>query len=319
VRRKCKFDLSLIARVAEIVDRERIEIVQGVLQFAVLIAWLATKWSIKKPPVVAGVHTTINRGLKQELQDRLIYRRILRQLPAIVFVCEYQRDYWINKYPDLQLRAHVVYNGIDPDRFNRDNFTVLARELRADLGVPKSAFVLSCIAAFRPEKGHRLLIEAFAQIAGDAHLILAGDGIERRAIERAVSSRGLIDRVHFVGSIPDVRPLVVASDATVLASTAVETFSMAMLESMALEVPMIAPRIGGLEEAIVEGETGFLFPIGDTMALVAAIRKSTTSPELLRTMGLAAAMKVRSSFTLKNMIDGSEMVLSGAIGSHLGM
>jgi glycosyltransferase involved in cell wall biosynthesis len=313
VQRKTKYDPSLIVGITEIIDREHIEVVQGVLQFAVLVAWLASRRSARRPPVVAAVHTTTNRGLKEELHDRLLYRWILRRLPAVVFVCNYQRDYWVRKYPELGPLARVVHNGIDVRRFRRSDFVDPARKLRADLVIPETAFVFACIAAFRPEKGHRLLIEAFSQLPAGTFLMLAGDGGELPAIEAAVRTAGLSDRVRFLGNVPDIRPVVVASNSTVLPSTAVETFSMAMLESMALEVPMIASRIGGLEEAIVHGETGILLPIGDVTALATGMRQMIVSPALARMMGHAAALRVRSAFTLEKMIDGSESVLSGAI------
>jgi glycosyltransferase involved in cell wall biosynthesis len=309
VLRKSKYDRSLVAAIARIIDLERIEIVQGVLQFAVLVAWLSAKQSRRRPPVVAGIHTTINRGVKQEVQDRLIYRRMLSRLPAVVFVCDYQREYWIRKYPELRPLAHVVHNGVDLKRFQRSQFEAGTMQYRADLGIPESAFVFACIAGFRPEKGHRLLIKAFSELPSNVHLVLAGDGDERPTIEAQVRSVSLVDRVHFVGSLADVRTLIVASNATILASTAVETFSMAMLESMALEVPVIAPEIGGLPEAIEHEKTGLLFPIGDVLDLAMNMKKMAKSPALVRSMGLAAADKVCRSFTLEKMIDGYGQVL----------
>src|SRR5688500_18358576 len=74
VRRKSKYDWALIRAVTQLIDREEIEVVQGVMQFAALIAWLAARRSARRPPVIAAVHTTINRSAKEELQDRLIYR-----------------------------------------------------------------------------------------------------------------------------------------------------------------------------------------------------------------------------------------------------
>ena len=313
VQRKRKYDVSLVSAIAGIIDAERIEIVMGVLQFAVLIAWLAARRSARRPPVVAGVHTTINRGIKQELQDRLIYRRLLKRLPAIVFVCEYQREHWIEKYQELEPLARVVYNGVDADRFRRSQFEAAARQLRDRLRIPAAAFVFSCIAGFRPEKGHSLLIEAFARLGQGAHLVLAGDGAGRAEIAALVRAKGVSDRVHFLGAIPDVRPLIVASNATVLASIAVETFSMAMLESMSLAVPLIAARIGGLAEAITDRETGILFPIGDVEALASGMKRMMADPAEVARMGRSAARRVETSFTLRKMIEGYEEVLQQSL------
>jgi glycosyltransferase involved in cell wall biosynthesis len=309
VRRKSKYDLSLIDRLAAVIDREGIEVVQGVLQFAALVASLAAWRSRRKPPVIAAVHTTINRGPKQEWQDRLVYRRMLGRRPAVVFVCDHQRNHWVRKYPELETLAKVVHNGVAPELFRRSEFADQARRLRAEQGIPADAFVFASIAAFRPEKGHRLLLEAFSGIQGDAWLVFAGDGDLRPAMESRAAALGVQRRTCFLGNIPDARPLIAASNATVLASTAVETFSMAMLESMAMGVPMIAPQIGGLSEAIVDGQNGSLFPVGDTSALAAAMQALVAQPAEATTRGQAAERTIAEQFTLEKMVKGSERVL----------
>jgi glycosyltransferase involved in cell wall biosynthesis len=88
---------------------------------------------------------------------------------------------------------------------------------------------------------------------------------------------------------------------------------MAMLESMVLEVPMIAPAIGGLPEAIEHETTGLLFPTGDVLGLEANMRKMAKSPALARSMGCAAANKVRQCFALERMIEGHERLLEALL------
>src|SRR5688572_27470265 len=185
VPRKSRYDLSLIPAIAEVINREGIETVLGVMQFATLIAWLSAQRSVRRPSVVAAIHTTINRGAKEELQDRLLYRRILRRLPAVVFVCNHQRNHWIGKYPELRRIARVVHNGVDLPKLRRQDFTERANMLRTELGIPKGAFVFASIAAFRPEKGHRQLIQAFTRMPSQSYLLLAGDGPERPVVEAA--------------------------------------------------------------------------------------------------------------------------------------
>jgi len=315
VRRKSKYDFSPADGIAEIIDRAGIEVVQGVMQFAVLFAWLGSSRSRSRPPVVAAIHTTVNRGLKDELHDRFLYRWILRRLPAIIFVCEHQRTYWTAKFPELRESARVVYNGVDPRRFRRAEFESAARKLRGDLGIPTDAFVFTCVAAFRPEKGHEHLIDAFSRQAGHTYLLLAGEGERMSAARDLVRAAGLDTRVRFLGNVGDVRPVIVASNATILASTAVETFSMAMLESMALEVPMIATRIGGLAEAIIDGKTGLLCPPGDAGKLAAKMQTLVDRRLDAGELGRAASEMVSQLFTLERMVTGNAAVLAEAMAS----
>ena len=174
--------------------------------------------------------------------------------------------------------------------------------------------MFSCIAAFRPEKGHDILIDAFEPLAGMALLMLAGEGELRSTAEQLVRQKGIGERVRFLGNLPDVRPLLAVTDATVLASTAVETFSLAMLESMAMGVPMIAPRIGGLQEAIVDGETGLLFQVGDRSGLERNMRNLLESRHKTQSMGLAARAKVKQLFTIESMVAETENVYSRVLG-----
>jgi glycosyltransferase involved in cell wall biosynthesis len=309
LKRRSKFDMSFVPGITEVIDREGIDVVQGVMQFAVLFAWLGSSRSRSRPPVVAAIHTTVNRNFKDELHDRLLYRWILRRLPAVIFVCEHQRAYWVAKFPELRSKARVVYNGVDPRRFRRVEFERSAGSLRAELRIPADAFVFSCIAAFRPEKGHDYLIDAFSRQARHTYLVLAGEGERMPATRELVRAAGLESRVRFLGNVQDVRPVIVLSNATILASTAVETFSMAMLESMALEVPMIATRIGGLAEAIMDRETGLLCPPGDSKELADRMQAMVANHVDARGMGRAASAMVTRNFTLERMVTGHEAVL----------
>ena len=163
-----------------------------------------------------------------------------------------------------------------------------------------------------------MLVEAFSRLPENTYLLLAGEGPRRHAIEAAVNGAGLGNRVRILGSIQDVRPVIVASNATVLASTAVETFSLAMLESMALEVPVIASRIGGLPEAISDGSSGRLFPIGDVDQLTSAMRDMVSRPEQARAMGRTAARYVSSRFTHANMIARHERLYEDVVATRAG-
>lgn len=311
--RRAWIDRQSVKSLAHIIDDAGVQIVLGVMQYSTLYAYLAAKASKCRPGVVSAIHTTSNVGLKEELQDRLIYRHLLRQLPAVVFVCENQRQHWIERFPELKTLAQTVHNGVDPQLFQSKDFVDSARKLRGDLAIPTHAVTFACIAAFRREKGHALLFRAFARLPTDTYLICAGDGPTRGHIEQLAQELNLVGRVRFLGNVSDVRPVIAASNATVLASTAVETFSMAMLESMALEVPMIAPRIGGMDEAILPGETGYLFPVGDEYALENCLRDVAADPITATRLGRAASKLIAYQFSKQKMILGTETILRNLI------
>jgi glycosyltransferase involved in cell wall biosynthesis len=108
----------------------------------------------------------VNRGWKEEAQDRLLYRWLLLSCDRVVFVCRSQERHWLGKYGGLRGRSTVIYNGIDAQAYAPGGHAAGGTVLRARLGTPTNAGVFACVAGFRPEKGHDLLVRAFAALEG---------------------------------------------------------------------------------------------------------------------------------------------------------
>ena len=311
--RNWKYDVGFTRAIGSVIDSEKIEVVHATLQFALLAAWLGRMQASATPPLIAAIHTTISRDTKEECLTKLIYRRLMRRCVANVFVCEKQRAYWLDKYPDLASSSRVIYNGVDVSRFQSTDYEVAGADFRTTEGIPEDAVVFGCIAGFRPEKGHDLLLRAFRVVAENAFLLLAGAGERLQEMRNLAASLGIEQRVKFLGEVQDSRPVIAACDVTVLSSTAVETFSMAMLESMAMGVPVIASDIGGLSEAVIDGETGFLFPVGDIEALATALNLAKKNPEEMKRLGHESSKFVRENFSEEEMINGTRSLLKDGI------
>ncbi|WP_295405069.1 glycosyltransferase family 4 protein [uncultured Thiocystis sp.] len=300
------FDWNLILMISHVINVEKIDVIHCSSPFTAFWGWLASKYSVNKPPVIAAIHTTISRGLKEELQNRFIYQWILRRCDAIVFVCMRQREYWLKKYHFLEGNSEVIYNGIDTDHFEPIAFIDEGRLFRKIHEIPYDATVLTCIAGFRPEKGQKILVDAYAMIdRKDTFVVFAGDGQTRQAIQDQVTAYGIGDRVCFIGEVADVRPVLASTNLLILPSTAVETFSMAMLEALSMEIPVLASDIGGMSEAVIEGSTGSLFQPGNTENLACKINSLTSDLCSLQLMGKNGRKLVLSQFREDQMV--SEM------------
>lgn len=311
--RKNKWDVSIVLKLARVIDDNGIQLIHSTLSISALFSWLGRMFSRGKPKLVATVHTTINRSSKEEFWEKWVYARVLAACDKVIFVCQNQFNHWASKYPKLNRNSVVVHNGVDTDYFSVTRSIEDISHTRRELNIPVDARVLCCIAAFRPEKGHLDLLSVFAQLDGEPHLILAGDGALRSSIEEKIQQLALQDRVHLLGIVSDVRPVLASSDITVLASTAVETFSIAMLESLSMGVPVVCSDIGGLSEAVVSGKTGELFPAGDSQALLAKLQYLLANKELLQQMCLESAQSVRVHFSKDLMIEKTDKILSAQI------
>ena len=314
--RRYRYDLLRIAnKIAQLIDKEQIDIVHCTLQFAILFGWFGRRLSNRKPKLVAALHTTQNRSIKEELQDRLVYSPILKRCEKVIFVCEKQREVWEDKFPHLSDGKSVaIHNGIDIEYFSRDKITSnQKKELRNRLCIHKNNKVIVCLAAFRPEKGHKNLIGAMAGLSKNVHLLLAGEGERLKAMKSLAQQMPYANRIHFLGNVKDVRTILAIADVSVLASTAVETFSIAMLESMSMEVPVVATRLGGMEEAVIPGKTGELAIPNDKDSLTLALGKVLGGTKELQSLRRNSKALIHEKFFIQGMIKKTESELSGLI------
>jgi len=298
-----------VPKLARLIDEYEIDVIHCTLQISLLFAWAACRLAKRKPRMVVAIHTTTNRSLLMEAYDWMLYRPIVASCDRVIFVCNTQADYWMNKYRELRTKSVVIYNGVDTNRFSEEARDEWQHEWRDTLDIPPGSPVVTCVAGFRQEKGHGILIDAFSQLGPDPYLVLVGDGILRPDIEHRIKERRVGGRVRLIGEIPDVRPVLAASNVTVLASTSVETFSIAMLESMSMGVPVIATDIGGLGEAIIPGVTGELVKPGSADALKRGLSAVLSDPDRMAAMGQQARVSVLQKYSTSVMVDKTEALL----------
>lgn len=316
--RRSKYDLSMCDAIARLIDQEEIDLIHCTMQFSLLIGWVAVKRSKRRPPLVCAIHITKNKDLKTELQDLALYQWLLRACKALIFVCDSQKEYWNRKFPALSGKSVVVHNGVDVNHFMASGFVERALEFRAAHSIPAQAKVFCCIAGFREEKGHFILLDAFRIVLRNfpqCYLVLAGDGDFRSRIAAHAEAIGIGHRVIFTGNMSDVRPILAASDVKVLASTSVETFSIAMLESMAMNVPVISTSIGGAGEAIFQDRTGMLVPAADVQGLANAMQYALSEEGRLRRWGQACRDLVARRFSKQDMVSKTVDVLQRAMNT----
>lgn len=197
-------------------------------------------------------------------------------------------------------RIALIHNGIDCRRFQQ---AASRARMRSALGIADDALVLCTLANLIAYKGHGDLLRALAPVRDRLptwRMLCVGQG-DSGALTAECMRLGLSGHVIWLGGRHDVPELLGACDIGVLASHE-EGFSNAVLESMAAGLPMIATRVGGNPDAVIDGETGILVPPHDPLALGEAIVHLAADRDLARRMGDAARDRVAHRFSLERCV-----------------
>ncbi len=174
-------------------------------------------------------------------------------------------------------RVHTIHNGTDSDRFPVKHAG--ESQFRNRYGIPADSFLVCAIGQICARKGLRELLEAFcvgqAQ-SPEMHLAIVGKAVfqheesYRDSLVEFVYAKGLADRVHFTGELRDVSPALQAADLLVLNSFE-EPFGLVLVEAMSSGTPVLATRVGGVPEIVIDSHNGWLVERGDTAALASKL------------------------------------------------
>ena len=198
--------------------------------------------------------------------------------------------------------ARIVqhYNGLDLDRL-KVPAALRRNDALAAFGLPPAParrFVTIVANLHNPVKDHPMFLRAAARVRAvvpDAGFVIAGEGDLMKGFQELAEQLGIERDVFFIGRCEDVGRLLAASHIGVLSSKA-EGFANAILEYMAAGLPVVATDVGGVLEAIVEGETGFVVPSGDDQKMAERIIEVLGDSERGREMGRRGKLMVAEKF-----------------------
>jgi glycosyltransferase involved in cell wall biosynthesis len=262
--------------------------------------WAAGLTLLARPPVfVAHEHTWSYSGDRPRI---LLDRRLIApRADAFVAVSrdDQRKMVEIERIPPEKTR--FIPNGIDLEPPPEDAGKRVRRELGLDPGQP----VIGTVATLRAQKALDVLIEAALMLREefpDLAVLIAG-GADPTAAEEAARLKALAERlgagetVRFLGPRDDIPSLLAALDVAVISSD-YEGSPLSVMEYMEAALPVVATRVGGVPDIVVDGETGFLVPPRDPAAITAALTRLLAEPELARRMGEAGRRRRRAEFDL---------------------
>lgn len=221
----------------------------------------------------------------------------------IVTVCDSDRELAIASGLSSPDRFVTIHNAM-PD---------VGADLHADPGADPPRLLM--VARFAPQKDHKTLFRSLSTLVDlEWTLDLVGSGPLEETLRSMAMSVGLSDRIRFLGMREDVPDLIAGSQLYLLISHW-EGFPRSILEALRGGLPVVATGVGGVQEAVIDGDTGFLIPEDDDALLADRLRRLLEDPALRVTMGGAARTHFETHFTFDRLVRESlalyESVLTG--------
>jgi glycosyltransferase involved in cell wall biosynthesis len=289
-----RVDPTLVLRLALQFARERIDVVHTHNPFALFYGAPAAKLA-----GAAAVHTKHGENLEQHGR-RVIARRIVGRLADAFVAVSPTTAAAARRTRDVAARRiRVIPNGIDTARYGPDPRA--RSDVRRELGIPEDAWVAGTVGRLASEKNQKLLLESLAGALHErARVVIVGEGPERGALAAAAAGLNLTPWVHLTGARADVQRLLAAFDVFALPSIS-EGLPLVVLEAMATALPIVASRVGGVPDVILEGETGLLVPPGDRAALRSRLLELAADRAAADALGARARRVALERYSLEHM------------------
>lgn len=281
---KLKYLLN-VARVRDLIHQIRPDILQA---FYLTSYGLLAALSGVHPLIVSVWGTDILLTPRRSPLHSLITRYALRKADYITALGTRLGEATVEYAPKGKKIAITPY-GIDLKVFSP------ARRPRGD-----RKLTIGAIRRLKSVYGLDYLLRAMPMVLArhpGTRLLLVGDGPQRSYLQGLAQSLGISDRVQFVGNVPhqQVPSYLDRIDIFVMPSIS-ESFGVAALEASAMEIPVVASNVGGVPDAVIDGETGFLVPPKDPAAIAAAVMELIEKPDLRLRMGRAGRKFVAENY-----------------------
>jgi glycosyltransferase involved in cell wall biosynthesis len=286
------FDWRIVSNAIEACRANSVTIWHGHDYKSNLLGLLVRRWWPMR--LVTTVHGWVHRTFRTPIYyaiDRWTlprYEKVICVSPDILQQCQ--------QCGVSEDRSILVDNAIDTEQFRR---TTSVEEAKDRIGWPRSRRLVGGVGRLSAEKGFDILIQSVNELVKrgiDVGLLIAGDGRERSALEGLAQCLGIADRVRLVGFQSDLRPYYEAMDLFALSSLR-EGLPNVVLESLALETPVVSTRVAGVPRLIADGENGLLVDCADGSALSAALERALRDDGLRRTLAQAGRRTIEEKFS----------------------
>ena len=256
------YDTALASKLVDVISHEQIDLLH--VHYAIphaTVAYLAKKILLQQGryvPVITTLHGTDITLVGSDKSFAPVVEFSINKSDGVTAVSESLKQDTLGKF-NIKNDIKVIHNFIDFDRFKKVNKDHFKKAI-----APDGEKILTHTSNFRKVKRVEDVIQIFKRVHKKipCKLLLIGDGPERANLERLCREIGLCSEIRFLGKQDAVEELLAVSDLFIMPS-AKESFGLAALEAMAVEVPVISSNVGGIPEVNIHGKTGFLSDVGN--------------------------------------------------------
>lgn len=287
-----RIDRKLVGDIVELIDQHHIDILHTSEFRSNVISLLCRRQ--RRVLSVSTAHGWIANDVRGRV-FRLADKALLRYFDRVIFVSNAMRrlvpQWWVPR-----ARIRVLHNALVLESYGKE----LVAGRRPDRGLNRPLRLLN-VGRLSPEKGQHLLLQAFASLAvtyRSLELSFAGVGPLESSLRHAAKELGVSDRVKFLGYVADM-PRIYANSDLVVQSSFTEGLPNVILEAAYLRVPIVATDVGGTNEVIEHGRTGWLVGPRSRKHLTDGIREFLEDPVRFGRMAEDAHYDVRSLFSFE--------------------
>jgi glycosyltransferase involved in cell wall biosynthesis len=305
------YDPALIWRLAALVRERRFDIVHPHEASSDVLTWCMR--AIHRVPIVSTAHGWIGNSVRQRFMIDLD-KRVLRRFDRVIAVSrKVQHELIAARLPAAKVT--LLHNAIVLEKYRRTNGRG-ALDALIGRSLPRPALI--SIGRLSPEKGHADLVDALAIVAARGRrvtAVLVGDGPSRADLIARIHAAGLQQWIHLPGYVQQPAQLLQDADLMVLPSHT-EGLPNAALEAFAMEVPVLATRVGGTPEVVTDGVTGKLVPSRSAESLAAGILAFLDDPEPWRRWARQGRLTVEMHFDFKTRTGKLEAIYVEMVERH---
>jgi len=291
------YTLGLATKLAQVASDEGIDIIHA--HYAVphaVSAFLAKQILGGSIRIVTTLHGTDITLVGADESFHRVTKFAIEVSDGVTAVSRYLRDRTIEEFA-LQKPVEVIYNFVDSARAPRGSPSDRLH------WAPSGEKILVHASNFRPVKRVSDVVRIFDIVrrSVEAKLLLVGEGPERLFVRELVKELRLANHVHFLGEQDYLESVLASADLLLLPSEQ-ESFGLVALEAASCGVPVVGSRIGGVPEVVLDGETGFLFPVGEVREMAAAAVRLLSSPAEYASFSERAKIRAREEFDAAKII-----------------